>query len=80
MSYLSPNFQPSFDSDNRNPGQSRAEIEDRLLTAYGADRMIWSEGLWGEDITDYHIDSLARFTGPGRMLINLPDDPDMNCR
>ena len=37
---------------------------------------IWSEGVWGEDITDYHIDSLARFTGPGRVLLNLPDDPD----
>ncbi|MEO0654605.1 MAG: agmatine deiminase family protein [Pseudomonadota bacterium] len=62
--------------DNRNPGLSRAEIETRLLAAYGADRMIWSAGLKGEDITDYHIDSLARFTGPGRVLMNLPDEPD----
>ncbi len=62
--------------DNRNPGLSRAGIEARLLAAYGADRMVWSEGVRGEDITDYHIDSLARFTGPGRVLINLPDEPD----
>ena len=55
----------SWVNDNRNPGLSRDEIERRLLAAYGADRMIWSEGVWGEDITDYHIDSLARFTGPG---------------
>lgn len=61
---------------NRNPGLSRDEVEARLLTAYGADRMIWSRGVKGEDITDYHIDSLARFTGPGRVLINLPDRPD----
>ncbi|WP_415920824.1 agmatine deiminase family protein [Tateyamaria sp. SN6-1] len=61
---------------NRNPGLSRAQITDRLLAAYGADRMIWSPGLRGQDITDYHIDSLARFTGPGRVLINLPDHPD----
>lgn len=66
----------SWVNDNRNPGLSRDEIEDRLLRAYGADRMIWSDGVWGEDITDYHIDSLARFTGPGRVLINLPDAPD----
>ncbi|MEM7462659.1 MAG: agmatine deiminase family protein [Pseudomonadota bacterium] len=66
----------SWVNDNRNKGLSRDEIETRLLDAYGADRMIWSPGLWGEDITDYHIDSLARFTGPGRMLINLPDEPD----
>ena len=67
----------SWVNDNRNPGLSRDEIERRLLTAYGADRMIWSPGVWGEDITDYHIDSLARFSGPGRVLINLPDDPDL---
>ncbi len=67
----------SWVNDNRNPGLTRDEIEARLLAAYGADRMIWSEGVWDEDITDYHIDSLARFTGPGRVLINLPDAPDM---
>lgn len=67
----------SWVNDNRNPGLSRDEIERRLLRAYGAERMIWSDGVWGEDITDYHIDSLVRFTGPGRVLINLPDEPDM---
>ncbi|AUQ73515.1 agmatine deiminase family protein [Phaeobacter piscinae] len=66
----------SWVNKNRNPGLSRAQIEQRLLDAYGADRMIWAEGLRGEDITDYHIDSLARFTGPGRVLMNLPDTPD----
>ncbi len=64
--------------NNRNPGLSRAEVEARLLQAYGAERMIWAPGVIGQDITDYHIDSLARFTGPGRVLINLPDDPDMS--
>ncbi len=66
----------SWVNNNRNPGLSRDEIETRLLSAYGADSMIWSPGVRGEDITDYHIDSLARFTGPGRVLINLPDRPD----
>lgn len=67
----------SWVNDNRNPGLSRDDIEKRLLAAYGAERMIWSAGVWGEDITDYHIDSLARFTGPGRVLINLPEKPDL---
>ena len=66
----------SWVNDNRNPGLSRDEVESHLFSAYGAARMIWSDGVWGEDITDYHIDSLARFTGPGRMLLNLPSDPD----
>ncbi|MEM7072508.1 MAG: agmatine deiminase family protein [Pseudomonadota bacterium] len=68
----------SWVNDNRNPGMGRAEIEKKLLDAYGANRMIWSAGLSGEDITDYHIDSLARFTGKRRVLINLPDQSDMN--
>ncbi|MEZ5872506.1 MAG: agmatine deiminase family protein [Nitratireductor sp.] len=67
----------SWVNDNRNPGMSRDEIEQRLLEAYGADRMIWTEGVYGEDITDYHIDSLARFTAAGQVLINLPDKPDL---
>ena len=61
----------SWVNKNRNPGLSRIEIENRLLAAYGAKRILWSPGVWGQDITDYHIDSLARFTGPGRVLINL---------
>ncbi|MEM9715639.1 MAG: agmatine deiminase family protein [Pseudomonadota bacterium] len=66
----------SWVNDNRNPGKSRDDIERLLLQAYGARRMVWAPGVWGEDITDYHIDSLARFTGPNRILMNLPDDPD----
>lgn len=66
----------SWVNDNRNPRLTRDEIGRRLLAAYGADRIVWSPGVKGEDITDYHIDSLARFTGPGRVLMNLPDQPD----
>ncbi len=58
--------------ENRNPGLSRDQIEQRLLTAFGADRMVWAPGIWDEDITDYHIDSLARFTAKDRVLIQLP--------
>ena len=66
----------SWINDNRNPGMTRNQVEDRLLKAYGASKMIWSTGVYGQDITDYHIDSLARFTGPKRVLINLPAQPD----
>lgn len=61
---------------NRNPGMTRDEIGAALLQAYGADRLIWAPGLKDHDITDYHIDALARLTGPGRGLINLPLEPD----
>lgn len=63
--------------ENRNPGMTETEITNRLKAAYGAKRVIWSDGVWDEDITDYHIDSLARFTHPGRVLINLPAYSDM---
>lgn len=66
----------SWVNPNRNAGLTRDEVEQRLLSAYGANKMIWTEGVYGEDITDYHIDSLARFTSQGHVLINLPDDPD----
>jgi len=67
----------SWVQDNRNPGLTRDEVGLRLKAAYGADRLIWAPGVSGLDITDYHIDSLARFTGPGRVLINLPPNPDL---
>jgi agmatine deiminase len=66
----------SWVHDNRNPGLTRDEIGAALIEAYGADRLIWAPGLRDLDITDYHIDSLARLTGPGRVLVNLPQDPD----
>nr|WP_244498229.1 agmatine deiminase family protein [Aureimonas ureilytica] len=53
-----------------------ATIGDRLCKALGGSRMIWAPGLVGEDITDFHIDALARFTAPGRFLIQIEDNPD----
>ena len=62
--------------DDRNPG-SHAEIEAHILEAVGGEKMIWAPGLKGLDITDYHIDALARFTEPGTILIQLPDEEDI---
>lgn len=58
----------------------RDEIARRLELALGARRTIWAPGIAGADITDYHIDALARFVGPGRVLIQIDnaidhDDP-----
>ncbi|MFK7793575.1 MAG: agmatine/peptidylarginine deiminase [Devosiaceae bacterium] len=61
----------SWINPNRN-SQSKAEITALLKDAYGALELIWAPGIAGEDITDYHIDSLARFTGPGDVIIQLP--------
>jgi agmatine deiminase len=58
---------------NREP---KATVEARLLEAYGARKMIWAPGVKGEDITDYHIDALARFVRPGVVAIQTPDEVD----
>lgn len=60
---------------NRN-GMVRAEIERRLLAAYGAQTIVWADGLKGADITDYHIDALARFAAPGHVVIQIGDAID----
>lgn len=65
----------SWVNANRNAG-TRADVERRLLAAVGAEKMIWAPGVAGADITDYHIDALARFVKPGQVLIQLPDRPD----
>ena len=61
----------SWVNANRNT-LPRDVIEERLLTALGAEKMIWAPGLIGLDPTDAHIDGLARFAGPGVVLIQLP--------
>ena len=68
----------SWLNDNRNPGMDKAQLTEALLRVYGAERLIWTPGVYDQDITDYHIDSLARFTGPGRVLANLPLYPDQS--
>ncbi|MEQ1702898.1 MAG: agmatine deiminase family protein, partial [Ilumatobacteraceae bacterium] len=65
-------------NDNRNPGMSRTDVEESLLVLVGADRIIWVDGLAGADITDGHIDTLARFANPSTIVVDAPavDDPD----
>ncbi|MGB0798575.1 MAG: agmatine deiminase family protein, partial [Planktomarina sp.] len=64
----------SWINPNRNIG-TKQEITNLLRRTYQADTVIWAPGVAGHDITDYHIDSLMRFTGPNRGLIQLPDAP-----
>jgi agmatine deiminase len=62
-----------------NPNRNRlseAEIGKRLTVALGGRKMIWAPGIKGKDITDYHIDALARLIAPGKVLIQLGDAVD----
>ncbi|MFF3209893.1 agmatine/peptidylarginine deiminase [Streptomyces sp. NPDC002886] len=62
----------SLVNKNRNRGWSRAEVEDAVLHAYGADKMIWVPGIKGKDITDDHIDVTSRFIRPGVVMVQVP--------
>jgi agmatine deiminase len=54
---------------NRNAKLSREDIEERLRSDLGLDRLLWlGEGLLN-DHTDGHVDNLARFVGEGRIAI-----------
>jgi agmatine deiminase len=58
---------------NRNPGMSRQEVEARLRSDLGAERVLWlGQGL-ANDHTDGHVDNLARFVGPNRLAIPEAD-------
>lgn len=61
---------------NRNPGVSKAEMEDLLMPLLGLDKIIWLPGIKGMDITDGHTDFYARFSRPGVVLAGLDPDPD----
>ncbi|MGB2756101.1 MAG: agmatine deiminase family protein, partial [Acidimicrobiia bacterium] len=68
----------SWVNENRNPGMSRAQVEAHILSMLGADRMLWIDGLAGADITDGHIDTLARFASSEIIVIDKPafEDPE----
>ncbi len=65
----------SWVNPNRNAG-TKDEVEKLILEATGATLLLWAPGVAGADITDYHIDALARFVGPGSMVVQLPDEAD----
>lgn len=65
---------------NRNPALTRAEIEARLASDLGMTRVLWlGDGLLN-DHTDGHVDNLARFIGPNRLLIPEAAENDPNWR
>ncbi len=65
----------SWVNANRNGG-SKADVERLLLETMGAKKVIWAPGIKGADITDYHIDALARFIAPGQVLIQMGEKTD----
>jgi agmatine deiminase len=60
---------------NRNPKLSKKQIEKYLKDFYGQKHIIWlGDGIAGDD-TDGHIDDLARFISPTKIVFGVEDDP-----
>ena len=60
---------------NRNPGWSRAECEEALCEATGAEVVVWLEhGLAEDRDTDGHSDNVVQFAAPGRVIAQVAPD------
>jgi agmatine deiminase len=62
-------------NENRN-GWTETEAEAALAEAFGARKIIWLDHGLLNDHTDGHIDALARFIGPGRVVCQSPEGAD----
>lgn len=61
---------------NRNPHHTVDHIERVLTEHLGIQKIIWLDEGWIGDETDGHIDNVACFASPGRILLQVCDDPD----
>jgi agmatine deiminase len=72
--------EPSIVNKNRNPGATRADLEEAFAAFLGIERTIWLEHGLAEDGTDGHADNVAVFVGPGQVLCQaVPDARDPNA-
>jgi len=64
---------------NRNPQMTQAQIAQNLCANLGVEKILWlGDGLLN-DHTDGHIDTIARYVGPAKVLCmrnQNPDDPN----
>lgn len=61
---------------NRNASLDKAQIEARLRSDLGIERLLWLGDGLGNDHTDGHIDNLARFVGVNHLVIPEARDVD----
>jgi hypothetical protein len=54
---------------NRNANLDRQQVEERLALFTGSSRMIWLGEGFSDDETDGHVDNIACFAAPGRVIV-----------
>lgn len=69
-------LEPTILDERRNPGVSRATCETAFREFLGAERTIWLEHGLREDRTGGHVDNVAAFIAPGRVLCQTVKDRD----
>lgn len=64
--------------EHRNPQMDRAALEALLVDAFGVSKVLWLRRGLVNDHTDGHIDTIARYVAPGRVVAmeaRTADDP-----
>jgi agmatine deiminase len=59
-------------NSNRNPDLTRQQVEEALALFTGARKIIWLGDGFSDEETDGHVDNIACFVAPGRVLIGIP--------
>ncbi|HZD16911.1 MAG TPA: agmatine deiminase family protein, partial [Actinomycetota bacterium] len=61
---------------NRNPSMSRQQIEQGLRDYLGVETIVWlGRGHSSDRDTDGHIDGIAQYVAPAKVVLLTPDDP-----
>lgn len=60
---------------NRNPGWTEADVAAELKARLGVEKVVWADGSYADEVTDGHIDGIAKFLAPGLLAVEITDDP-----
>ena len=59
---------------NRNPGLDKDAATKILRDFTGAERVVWLGSGFSDEETDGHVDNIACFAAPGRVIVGVPDN------
>jgi Peptidylarginine deiminase and related enzymes len=62
---------------NRNSGLAREDVEDWLKRFTGVQQVLWLGDGFSDDETDGHVDNIACFAGPGRVIVGVPSSSSL---
>ena len=63
-------------NSNRNPGWTKAEVEAEIEHLFGITKVIWLPGSSTDTESNGHVDGIAAFVRPGKVLVEYCNDPD----